>query len=118
MSRDVIAVSVLTGDDDRERCETLERQWAAWDPGVTLRILYTEYTSIVDPIVDFIDELRSSRHGQVVVLVPVIIPTRLRYGILHNHLDLVLSAALRRRADVVIARVAMALDETEGHEHP
>jgi sensor domain CHASE-containing protein len=34
----------------------------------------------------------------------------LRYRILHNQIDRVLSAALRTRTDVVVARVAMPLD--------
>ena len=73
-------------------------------------MLHTDYASIVDPIVDYIDKVQSEQHCQVVVLLPVIIPTRLRYGLLHNHLDLVLSAALRHRPDVVLARVPMSLD--------
>jgi len=35
---------------------------------------------------------------------------RERYRLLHNHLDLVLTRALRRRGDVVVARVPMPLD--------
>jgi hypothetical protein len=37
------------------------------------------------------------------------VPSRIRYRLLHNQIDLVLTAALRRRADVVVARVRMPL---------
>ena len=47
---------------------------------------------------------------QLVVLIPVIRPDKLRYRILHNQLDLVLSSALRSRSDVVVARVTVPLD--------
>jgi hypothetical protein len=42
----------------------------------------------------------------------VVVPGRLRYLILHNQVDVVLSAALRGRSDVVVAKVPMALTET------
>jgi hypothetical protein len=44
-----------------------------------------------------------------VVLIPVVVPEHLRYRILQNQIDLVLTAALRTRTDVVVARVRMPL---------
>jgi hypothetical protein len=41
------------------------------------------------------------------------IPGKLRYQVLHNHLGLVLSRALRRCPDVIVARVPMPLDLDE-----
>jgi amino acid transporter len=111
LGQEVIAVSVVIdqGDDDQIEEQTLEREWAEWNPGVQLRVLHTEFASVVEPIVAFIDEAREHSDQQIVVLIPVVIPDRLRYRILHNQIDLVLSAALRSRTDVVVARVAMPL---------
>ena len=39
------------------------------------------------------------------LLIPVAIPDRLRYALLHNHLDFVLERALRYGDDVIVARV-------------
>ena len=75
-----------------------------------LRVLHTEYASVVEPIVAFIDEARARSDQQIVVLIPVVVPEHLRYRILHNQIDLVLSAALRSRTDVVVARVPMHLE--------
>ncbi len=46
--------------------------------------------------------------------------TKLRYRILHNQIDLVLSAALRNRDDIVVARVTVPLEppETEAEAGP
>ena len=85
--------------------------WAQWNPGPPLRILHTDFTSVVQPIVAFIDEVQEHSDQQIVVLIPVVIPERLRYRLLHNQIDLVLSAALRSRPDVVAARVAMPLQD-------
>ena len=114
---EVIAVSVqpahLSGQDESDDAPSeLQKQWERWDPGVPLQILRTEYSSVVDAIVEFIDDYQS-RHGQdrqLVILIPVIVPSRLRYRFLHNHMDFVLTAALRNRTDIVIARVKAPLD--------
>jgi amino acid transporter len=113
---EVIAVSVVFDEGDRgtEAAASLERAWRRWDPGVPIRILPTEFTSVVAPIVAFIDEARRNPDHQVVVLIPVVIPTRLRYTILHNHIDRVLTYALRTRTDVVVARVTLPLAPPAG----
>ncbi len=72
-------------------------------------MLHTDYASIVQPIVRFVDSLRRRNDCQLVVLIPVLIPERIRYRLLHNQVDLVLSTELRRRPDLVVARVSMPL---------
>ncbi len=130
LGQEVIAVNVEFDDDelggsepagDAERGQgqsrggaSLEELWARWDPGVELRVLHTDYASVTRPIVDFIDELRRERDDQIVVLIPVVLPADLRYRPLHNQIDLVLSAALRGRDDVVVARVPMGIDAHRG----
>jgi amino acid transporter len=111
LGQEVIAVSVVfdQNDDDEHEARDLEREWAEWNPGVHLRILHTDFASVVQPIVAFIDEARASDNRQIVVLIPVVVPEHLRYRILHNQIDHVLSAALRTRTDVVVARVRMPL---------
>ncbi len=113
LGQEVMAVSVVIdqGDDGQDATQTLEQEWTQWDPGVPLRILHTEYSSVVEPIVAFIDELRGRSDQQIVVLIPVVIPDRFRYRILHNQIDHVLSSALRTRTDLVVARVAMPLQD-------
>jgi hypothetical protein len=69
---------------------------------------------VVEPFVDYIDELCLRKDEQIVVLIPTLMPSRLRYQFLHNHLDLVLSAALRSHPEVVVARVTLPLDDEPG----
>jgi amino acid transporter len=115
LSPHVVAVSVVIVEHDQRGAarDDLERAWSRWDPGVPLRLLRTEYTSVVDPICAFIDEERSREDRQVVVLIPVVLAPRWRYRTLHNQLDIVLSAALRKRTDVIVARVPMRLDDAD-----
>ena len=81
-----------------------------------LHILHTDYASIVDPIIDFIDDLLEHTDDQIVVLIPVVIPVHLRYRFLHNQIDLVLSAALRSRSDVVVGRVTLPVSQIAAEE--
>jgi amino acid transporter len=112
LSSDVIAVSVAIGrvEGEPSYSDELERQWSQWNPGPPLQILHTEFSSVVDPLVAFIDQERLKGDRQIVVLIPNVIPSRWRYRLLHNQIDLVLSAALRKRADVVVARVQMPME--------
>jgi amino acid transporter len=116
LGKEVVAVTVVLdgGDDGQAQAQTFAQAWATWDPGVPLRVLHTEYASVVHPLVAFIDELRSRGDRQIVVLIPVVIPDRIRYRFLHNQIDLVLSSALRSRPDVVVARVQLPLEERAG----
>ncbi|MFG2041557.1 APC family permease [Dactylosporangium sp. NPDC048998] len=110
----VVAVHVVVEDTgrDADRDRELDRQWGRWNPGVPLKILRTEYASVARPIVAFIDELHEQHDEQIVVLIPVALPDRLRYRFLHNHLEIALTAALKTRPDVVVASVPMPLRDS------
>ncbi|MGO9856459.1 MAG: APC family permease [Acidimicrobiales bacterium] len=113
LGQEVVAVTVvLRGGDDASRdVDRLRRHWRRWDPGVPLKVLHTDYASVVQPIVAYIDEVRAEHpEYQIVVLIPVIRPDKWRYRLLHNQIDLVLSSALRSREDVVVARVSVPLE--------
>ena len=119
ISQHVICVTVLTGVDNDSggadgRARDLQDQWARWNPGPPLRVLRTEYASLAGPILAFVDELAEAHREQVVVLIPVAVPDRAWYRSLHNHLDVVLSRALRSRPDVVTVRVPMPLHLPDG----
>jgi amino acid transporter len=112
LGQEVIAVYVLmvgSDDSEQEECQ-LEKDWKRWDPGVPLKVLRTEYSSVVEPLVAFIDEERRRYDkDQIVVLIGHVVPDRLRYRILHNQIDLVLSQALKSRTDLVVARAPIPL---------
>jgi amino acid transporter len=117
LGQDVVAVRVVLDESDQGDAEArqIEEEWRQWNPGVPLEVLRTEYSSVVDPFITYIDELCLRKDQQLVVLIPTLIPSRLRYRFLHNQLDLVLSAALRNHPEVITARVTMSLeDEPDG----
>jgi hypothetical protein len=109
LGQEVVAVTVVADDGDvnEQRGRELAATWDAWNPGIALTVLHTDYTSVVSPICAFIDKERRKGDRQLVVLIPVLVPAKLRYRILHNQLDVTLSRALRKRTDVIVARVQM-----------
>ncbi len=109
LGQEVMAVTVVlrTGEDAVRFTDSLRHRWGRWSPGVPLTVLNTDYASVVQPIVAFIDKVREEHpDDQIVVLIPVVRPEKFRYRILHNQIDLVLSRTLRSRDDIVVARVS------------
>lgn len=112
LSKDVVAVYVSNKpptdgegqNGSKSEVDEISEAWRKWDPGVRLEILESEYSSIVEPLVDYIDEMRRKVDHQIVVLIPVIIPDRTRYRVLHNQIDFLLTSALSDRTDVIVAR--------------
>jgi hypothetical protein len=77
--------------------------------GTPPEVLHTEYASVAGPVLAFTGRLREQRAGQIVALIPVAAPGRLRYRFLHDHLDLMLAAALHSRPGIVTARAPVLL---------
>jgi amino acid transporter len=119
LGQKVIAISVIidNADANQQRESTLSDEWAQWNPGVPLKLLHTDYSSIVAPICAFIDEQLANDDRQIVVLIPVLVPSKLRYRVLHNQLDIILSRDLRKRTDVVVARVQMPFPPMPARRH-
>jgi hypothetical protein len=95
--------------DEKGRAAELEAAWKAWNPGIPLTVLGSQYHSVARPLLRYITSLKPSRSHRIVVLIPVVLPRRFWHRILHNHLELVLSAALSRRRNVVVARLNLPL---------
>lgn len=109
---DVIAVAVVFSDEGEQGAE-LERAWREWDSGVRLVTLRSQYHSVARPILRFIDafEHREHDYDHIIVLIPVIQPDRWYQRVFHNQLDLVLSAALRDRPELAVARLPVTLEQ-------
>ncbi len=97
---EVLAVSVQF---DAEAGKRLEQAWEDWQVGVRLVTLVTRYSSVVRPLLRFIDAIDRNTHERVVVLVPEVVPRGFWAQVLHNETAAMLVASLRRRSDVVVA---------------
>lgn len=93
----------------------MQQHWASWDPGVPLQVLHTEYASVAGPIVAFAYQLRERHDKQILVLIRAAFDG-LCNQLMHNHLDIALTAALLTRPDIITARIELLLHLTDGED--
>ena len=95
-------------DLDPASTQELRRQWAEWGCGYDLVVLPSPHRSLVEPMVDFVQQQIDAGH-QVTVLLAQVEPRHRRYQVLHNQRGLIMAAALRARTDAVVATLPFRL---------
>jgi hypothetical protein len=106
LGNEVVAVSVQF--DDTKAAE-LREEWERWGPGVELDIVSSRDRSVAVPILGYLDSPRFRECQQVLVLIPEVEPKRWRHRLLQNQRDVILANVLRRRTDVIVARLPFRL---------
>jgi hypothetical protein len=109
MAREVRAITVSFADDEAT-VRDLKHRWEKWGPGVPLVVLRSQYLSVSRPVLRYLATKEVKSWQRVLVLIPVIRPKHWAQRLLHNQLDLVLTAALRRDQKVVVARQPIEVD--------
>jgi amino acid transporter len=99
MGETVVAVAVA---GDEAECARIKHEWDDWDSGVPIEVLLDPARSLVRTVLRYIESIESA-DATITVLIPLIIPTKRYHEILHNQRGRLLEAALKARADIVIA---------------
>lgn len=109
LSKDLRAVTTVS---DLSVAGSLKEDWQRIAPDISLVILESPYRSIVEPVVEYIDEAIGEDEGQMLtVIVPEAIAKHWWQRILHNNSALPLKIALAARKNVVITNVRYFLEE-------
>jgi amino acid transporter len=106
LSDEVVAVSVQF---DREMAADLKAAWERWNPGVELDIVHSPNRSFTEPILEYLERPKIRECHQVLVLIPELEPSKWRHRVLQNQRDIILANVLRRRTDVIVARLPFRL---------
>jgi amino acid transporter len=107
LSNDVRAVYV---EIDSSATPTLRQVWAHRGDGVPLVVLKSPYRSLLEPLLEYVDQLRNSDpDGYITVILPEFVPQRLWHHLLHNQHALLIKAALLFRPNVVVTSVPFHL---------
>jgi len=113
LSTDVRAVYV---ELDPTATETLRRQWKEWGQGVDLVVLESPYRSLMEPLLDYIEELQDIEPAAyVTVILPEFVPRRLWQHLLHNQHALLIKGALLFKPNVVVTSVPYHLGRAMEH---
>lgn len=84
----------------------LRRMWERFGGGVPLVILNSPFRSLIDPLLDYVDEIHAEEPDTVVtVIVPESISTRFFQKLLQENVALQLKVALSSRRNVVVTNV-------------
>ncbi|GMV35656.1 MAG: amino acid transporter [Fimbriimonadales bacterium] len=93
------------------KTQELKRDWERYNFGIPLVILESQYRSLVDPIIEYVDEtLKESPDRWVTVIVPEAVPAKWWHRALHNNAAVPIKLALSQRKRVVITNVRYHLE--------
>ncbi len=98
----IIAVHVAF---DRKSEKVLEEKWKRVHPDIRLVTFYSQYRSLVRPLLRFIDIVREKSKDSnmaVTVLIPQFITSKSWHNMLHNQSSLLLKAHLLYRKNVIV----------------
>jgi len=109
LSDDVTAVHVSIDDAETQK---VKEKWDTWGEGVRLVILESPYRLLLEPLLQYIEELGSQRQPNetITVVVPQFVPKRLATNLLHMQTAWILRAALLFQPGIVITDVPYQVD--------
>jgi len=109
ISEDVTAVYVEVNPEETAR---VKAKWESWGEGTRLKVLQSDYRSIIGPLIDYVDSIDDkTRRDQVVTIVlPQFVPARRWHNLLHNQSALLIHMAFLFRRDVMVTDVPFHLE--------
>lgn len=105
---DVQAVHVIVND---KTVPQVRRDWEKYGKGVPLVVLSSPFRSLIEPVIDYVDELRAEDPMRMItVVVAEAVATRPWHKLLQENVAQQLKVALYQRKNVVVASVRYLLD--------
>jgi amino acid transporter len=104
LSNDVTAVHVSM---DPEETEKVRNKWEIWGRGTRLVIVDSPYRLFLEPLLNYIDEILSSRQANetITIVVPQFVPSKKVHNVLHMQTAEMLRRELLATPGVVITEV-------------
>ncbi len=91
---------------DPESTERMREQWNQWLPQIPFVILRSPYRSVLDPLIQYIDDVEKvSSDDLVTVVIPEFVTAKWWHQLLHNHTATFIRAALGLRRRKVVTSV-------------
>ncbi len=109
LSDDITAVHVSIDGDETAR---VQQKWEVWGDGLRLVILESPYRLMVEPLLEYIDDLDAKRQPNelITIVVPQFVPKHVLSGALHARTADMLRNVLLNRRDIVITEVPYQVD--------
>jgi amino acid transporter len=107
LSPDVRAVYI---DVDPAGTDKLRGEWQKWAPDTPLVVLSSPYRSLLEPLLEYIEEIaRAEPRAYVTVVLPEFVPAKWWHHIFHNQRALLIKGALLFKPNTVVTSVPFHL---------
>jgi len=109
LSDDITAVHVSI---DPLEAEKIQEKWETWGSGVRLVILESPYRLLIEPLLEYVEELQHQLQPNelITIVVPQFVPKQILAGLLHTHTADTLRGVLLNREGIVITEVPYQVD--------
>ena len=97
---------------DPEEAARTQQKWERWGEGIRLVILDSPYRLLLEPLLDYIQEVAAQRqpNEMITVLVPQFVPRRWWHNLLHTQTAFLLRLALLFKPGIVITDVPYQIE--------
>jgi hypothetical protein len=103
-------VRAIYVDIDAQATAAVREQWTRWGHGVTLVVLDSPYRSLLEPLLEYVDQVQAAEPDAfVTVVLPEFVPRRLWHHLLHNQHALLIKSALLFKPNIVVTSVPFHL---------
>jgi hypothetical protein len=107
LSSDVRALYV---NIDPTATSQLKGEWDQWGEDVPLVVLESPYRSLMEPLLEYVEQVTSARPGDyVTVVLPEFVPARWWHHLFHNQRALLIKGALLFKPNTVVTSVPFHL---------
>ena len=110
VSDDVTAVYVAVDPAEEKK---LQAKWEKWGDGVRLHVIQSEYRLLLEPLLDYIQQIAGHRQPNevITVVVPEFMPAKRWHNLLHMQTALFLQFGLRGLKNIVITEVPYHVEQ-------
>lgn len=104
ISKDVVALHIAT---DEEEGRQVRDKWETWNPGVQLVTVHSPYRLLIQPLLDYLNELEKEKRpaDYITVLIPEFETKKWWHRLLHNQTGWILRTLLILRENVIVATI-------------
>ena len=90
--------------------ERLRGEWEQWGQGVPLVVLESPYRSLMEPFLEYIEQVDAERPDDfLTVVLPEFVPAKWWHHLFHNQRALLIKGALLFKPNVVVTSVPFHL---------
>jgi len=103
-------VRALYVNIDAAATEQVRKEWPKWGEGVPLVTLESPYRSLMEPMLEYIDQISSEHPADYITIVlPEFVPAKWWHHLFHNQRALLIKGALLFKPNTVVTSVPFHL---------